>query len=147
MYRCAALAHPICFTQKKMRKNWSGEEEVKLFPVIRSAPEAPVHDDRLLWDIWLSVFHFPLLIAADEIGLFAFLGPSPATAVAVASRLDLSLRSAEAMLGTLTALGCLVQHQGQFYLTHLTRTYLLPDSPYYFGGMLQAYRSFPSPPS
>ncbi len=53
----------------------------------------------------------------------------------------MSLRSAEAMLGTLTALGCLAQYHERFHLTELATTYLLPVSPYYYGGMLHAYRS------
>ncbi len=105
--------------------------------------EPPACDDRPLWDIWLSVFHLPLLIAADALGLFALLGPAPATVGEVAGALSVSLRSAEAMLGTLTALGCLVQYQERFHLTELAATYLLPDSLYYYGGMLQVYRSAP----
>jgi hypothetical protein len=106
-------------------------------------PEPPTSDDRLLWDIWLSFLHFPLLIAADEVGLFSLLGHAPATATEVASTLALSLRSAAALLGPLTALGLLVQRQGRFYLTDTARTYLLPDSPYYYGGLLHPYRDFP----
>lgn len=114
---------------------------MKLSQVSDRLLEPPAYDDRPLWDIWLSVFHLPLLIAADGLGLFAFLGPAPATAAEVAGGLSLSLRSADAILGTLTALGCLVQYHERFHLTELARTYLLPASPYYYGGMLQAYRS------
>jgi len=114
---------------------------MKLSQVSAWLLEPPACDDRPLWDIWLSVFHLPLLIAADALGLFAFLGPAPATAAEVAGGLSLSLRSADAILGTLTALGCLVQYHERFHLTELARTYLLPASPYYYGGMLQAYRS------
>jgi hypothetical protein len=114
---------------------------MKLSQVYDGHLEPPVRDDRPLWDIWLSAFHLPLLIAADALGLFAFLHHAPATAAEVAGGLALSLRSAEAMLGTLTALGCLVQYYERFHLTELASTYLVPASPYYYGGMLHVYRS------
>ena len=40
----------------------------------------PTCDDRLLWDVWMSSYHFPMLCAADELGLFAMLEGGPATA-------------------------------------------------------------------
>jgi hypothetical protein len=41
------------------------------------------------------------------------------------------------MLGLLSALGFLVQRQRRFHLTDAARTYLLPDSPYYYGAVLR----------
>ncbi|MGH2354152.1 MAG: methyltransferase [Chloroflexota bacterium] len=105
--------------------------------------EMPGCDDRLVWDVWLSRLHFPALTVADEIGLFAHLDAHPATADDVAEGLGLGRRGARALLGLLAALGFLAQHQGRFYLSDVARTYLLPDSPYYWGGMLQLFKDRP----
>lgn len=40
-------------------------------PEHRPIPESPGRDDNLLWDIALSVYHLPILAAADELGVFA----------------------------------------------------------------------------
>jgi len=31
--------------------------------------EPPTSDDRLIWDVWLSVYHFPTLAVADALGV------------------------------------------------------------------------------
>ncbi|NJR76740.1 MAG: methyltransferase domain-containing protein [Scytonema sp. CRU_2_7] len=100
-------------------------------------------DDRLLWDTWMSIFHFPTLTVADELGLFPLLEKSPATAAEVAKSLCLGNRSTEALLGVMTSLGYLVQHSGTFYITDVSRNFLLPNSPYYWGGILHLMRTNP----
>src|SRR5436305_2096788 len=98
---------------------------------------APTCDDRLIWEIWLSRYHLPALTVADQIGLFSFLAQSPATIEEVAVGLSLGPRGAEVLLGILSALGLLVQRQGHFHLSDEARTYLLAESPYYHGDILQ----------
>ena len=102
--------------------------------------ELPTCDDRLLWDIWMSTGHMPTLTVADELGLFSLLDRAPATIEEVAASLSLGARGAEAMLGVLASLGFLAQHQGRFYITGVSRNYLLPESPYYWGGVLHPFR-------
>jgi len=79
----------------------------------------------------------PALAVADEIGLFPLLATSPRTTGEVAAELSLGLRGSETLLGLLSAPGFLVQRQSRFCLTDVTRTYLLPDSPYYYGAFLR----------
>ena len=105
--------------------------------------ESPTSDDRLIWDVWLSRLHFPALTVADELGVFPLLAQSPATAKELASLLTLEPRGTEALLGILAALGFLVQHQGGFHLTDVSRNYLLPASPYYYGSVLRIFRERP----
>lgn len=100
----------------------------------------PTCDDKLIWDIVSSAFHLPTLTAADELGLFAFLAQRLAAPAEIAGNFALGARATEALLGVLTALGLLVQHQGKFSLTEVSRNYLLPESPYYWGGFLRAVR-------
>jgi hypothetical protein len=99
--------------------------------------EAPTVDDHLIWDTWTSKYHLPTLAVADEIGLFPFLAHSPATREEVVAGLTLGPRGAEILLGILSALGLLAQRQGRFHLTETARTYLLPDSAYYYGAFLR----------
>jgi len=105
--------------------------------------EPPTCDDRRIWDVWLSTCHGPTLAAADEIGLFAHLERGPLNIAELAHEMKLAPRSAEAALGLLTALGFLVQIEGRFHLTELSRNYLLPTSPYYWGGFLKRFREAP----
>jgi hypothetical protein len=103
----------------------------------------PATDDRLLWDIWMSAFQFSALALADDLGLFSVLESQPATADEIAARLSLSPISAEALLGVLTSLGLLARHTGTFSLTQVSRTFLLPNSPYYWGSALRVFRNMP----
>ena len=103
----------------------------------------PAVDDLLIWDTWTSKYHLPTVAVADEIGLFPFLAESPATIDEVSAGLTLGPRGAEVLLGLLSALGFLVQRQGRFHLTNTARTYLLPDSAYYYGPFLRLMSNRP----
>jgi hypothetical protein len=94
-----------------------------------------------MYDLWESVYYFPAVTVADEVGVFALLDSSPKTAEAVAESLSLYLTPTIALLGVLTSLGFLVQYQQQFHLTEPARNFLLPDSPYYWGGVLHPSRT------
>ena len=102
--------------------------------------DAPNCSDKLIWDIWLSSNHLPALTVADELGLFSFLEKEPASSLSIARKFFLSFRGTEALLGILTSLGFLVQQNGKFCLTLDSRNFLLPNSPYYKGGLLKMIR-------
>lgn len=106
--------------------------------------DPPTCDDRLIWDIASSTFHFPTLTVADELGLFTLLEQTHATPQEIATRLSLGMRATEALLGVLTSLGLLIQHLGKFSLTEVSRNYLLPESPYYWGAFLRGGRDNPT---
>jgi hypothetical protein len=106
--------------------------------------EAPTCDDRPLWELMMSIYSFPTLTAADELGVFGYLEANPATAEEVASHFALSSRATEALLGVLTSLGLLLQRDRRFHITDLTRHYLLPQSPYYWGGLLRLMHDTPA---
>lgn len=97
-------------------------------------------DDRLMWDTWLRAYHFPALTVADEIGLFAHLENRPSTTAEASAALSLSPRAAEALLGTLRALGFLERRDGRFANTPEASAFLVPSSPTYWGGMLRFSR-------
>jgi hypothetical protein len=98
----------------------------------------PQPDDRILWDIWMSAFHFPALAAADELGIFTVLEERPIAAECLAKQLSLGTRGVEQLLGALVALGLLQQSGDRFGLTGLARNYLLPQSEFYWGPAFRA---------
>ena len=99
--------------------------------------------DAPVWNAWMSAFHAPALAIADELGVFAALRDQPATAVDLAKLLGIEVRATEAIAGVMTALEFLVLAAGRYALTDTSRTYLLPESPYYWGGMLKRIRDNP----
>jgi len=109
----------------------------------RQALDFPTCDDRLLWDVWMSSYHYPMLCAADDLGLFTLLQDRPATAEMVVRGLSISPRAAEVLLGLMTSLGFLTEHQGKFGLTEVSRNYLLPQGPYYRGPSFSELRNNP----
>lgn len=108
-----------------------------------SFPRTPSCDNRPLWDIWLSGFRLPALTVADELGLFAFLDANPSATPTIAERFELSERACEALINLLCALGFLAKRNGLFHISELARNYLLPDSPYYWGGVLHTVKHMP----
>jgi predicted O-methyltransferase YrrM len=112
-------------------------------PERKPAPGLPTCDDKRLWEVWLSYYHFPTLTVADDLGLFNLLDRRPLRLEAIGAALGLSPRAAEALVGVVTALGFLSQHEGLFHLTEVSRNFLLPSSPFYWGGMLHFARSVP----
>ena len=100
--------------------------------------DLPASADRAIWDIWLSMHRLPAMAVADELGVFAALASAPATAEEIAQRLGFNRRGTDVLLSMLSALGLLVAGDGRHELADVTRTYLLPDSPYYWGPLLRA---------
>jgi hypothetical protein len=99
--------------------------------------------DRPIWDVWLSAFHAPALAICDELGVFSALADHPARPAELATVLQVELRAAETLAGLMAALGFLAQADGRFHLTDVAREYLLPGSPYYWGGLLRRIRDNP----
>ncbi len=97
----------------------------------------PASQDRAIWDIWLSMYRLPAMAVADELGVFTALASSPATAAELAQRLGFNRRATDVLLSMLSALGLVLVRNGQHELTDVTRTYLLPASPYYWGPLLR----------
>jgi len=100
--------------------------------------ELPATPDRAIWDIWLSVHRLPAMAVADELGIFRALASAPATAAETARTLGFNRRATEVLFGMLTALELLALRNGRYELADAARTYLLPESPYYWGPLLRA---------
>jgi acetylserotonin N-methyltransferase len=104
----------------------------------------PIHcEDRAIWDIWLSMHRLPAMAVADEIGIFQALDEGPATTAETAQLLGLNRRATDVLLSMLTSLGLTVLRDGRHELADITRTYLLRQSPYYWGPLLRTLGVLP----
>jgi 3-hydroxy-5-methyl-1-naphthoate 3-O-methyltransferase len=99
--------------------------------------EPPTVDDRAIWDVWLSQYRLPVVLAADELGLFRLLRDRPSDLGAICSQLRLAPRSAEALLAVLAASDFVVKRLHEFHLTDVSRTFLLEDSQFYWVAMMR----------
>jgi acetylserotonin N-methyltransferase len=89
----------------------------------------------------LSQYQLPVVLAADQLGIFELLDASPADLSEISSRTQLPRRSVEALMAALSALGFAVQRLGQFHLTEVARTYLVKDGHFYWLPMLRGVGS------
>ena len=104
--------------------------------------EAPVWDDRVIWNVWLSANWMPTVAAADEVGLFEALETGgPATAAELAERSGLNLHALMGVLPMLASLDLLKVHMGRYQPTEPARLYLLHDSPFYWGHAFSFHRT------
>lgn len=106
--------------------------------------KSPTADDRILWDLHQSGFPLATLLAADELGVFQSLAQVPADLLTFARRHGYDERGVRAMLPLLTAMDLLVCHGGVYALSDAARNFLLPDSEYYWGPVLERFRA-PAP--
>lgn len=105
--------------------------------------KAPTCSDGPIWNVWLSAFHAPALAIADDLGVFPALRDRALGTEALATTVGIDPTAAEALLGLMTALGFLAQVSGEFVLTEVAREYMLPESPFYWGGYLKRIRDVP----
>jgi hypothetical protein len=97
-----------------------------------------------IWEAHFSRFWFPTLLAADELGMLPSLEDEPGTVDELSERLSLNPRAVGAVLPMLASLGFLVPRGGRYHLTDEARDFLLPGSPFYWGGLFEAQRpSYP----
>lgn len=97
-------------------------------------------NDKSMWDIWMSMWHLAVVTVADEIGLFECLGKKQMTIESTARSLDINSRPVAAIITILTKLGFLTQNQNKIGLSSVSKTYLLPSSPFYWGVVLLSLR-------
>lgn len=95
-------------------------------------PELPVTDDTPIWDAWLSLYQMPAISVALELQIFESL-KTPASTPALAARTGYAVRGLTALLAMLKCLGLVDRHEGEWRLNQVSRTYLLAESPFYWG--------------
>ena len=97
----------------------------------------PNVQDNSMWDIWMSMYHLSILTVANELGLFVYLRCKKLTLIELAEMLHLSYRAVEVLARPLVCVGFLHQNNNKFGLTSTAKTYLLPESPFYWGAILE----------
>ncbi len=93
-------------------------------------------DDRIIWDTWLKLFHFPVVSVADEVGTFVAIADRPKTTAQIATETSVNERALLIHLGLLAALGFVERREGLWRATAATRTWLLPQADGYTGPLI-----------
>lgn len=108
---------------------------------IDSAPDAPRHSDRQIFDIYFGFLHTYALLYADEIGLFDLLADGGRTLDEIGRHATLSARAAQALVSLCASQGLIDTQAGRHGLTPLARELLTSRSPTSFNGVLASARS------
>ncbi len=96
-------------------------------------------DDRIVWDTWLSLFRFPVVSVADEVGTFAALSARAKSTTALADELQVDARALTVHLGALAALGFVERREGLWRATAASRRWLHPRAEGYVGPVLHRF--------
>jgi acetylserotonin N-methyltransferase len=100
----------------------------------------PSTDDRVVWDIWESMFTLPLVTVADEVGTFGALSGTPLSTADLAAKLDVDARALGIHLAGLGAMGLLDKRDGKWSAAPEARRWLHPEAEAYWGGFLAGFR-------
>lgn len=95
-------------------------------------PDLPVVDDTAVWDAWLGLYQLPAVSVALELEIFESL-QRPADTAALAQQTGFSVRGLKALLGMLKCLRLVDRRDGNWQLNHLSRAYMLKESPFFWG--------------
>jgi hypothetical protein len=105
-----------------------------------TAIRKPRVDDRPLWDVMFGIWGYPAVLVAHELNFFELLAEKPLTLEEVCKAKQLSRRPAEMLLALCASLGLVSRRGDRYSLTALSREYMLPSSPFYFGWFYNAWR-------
>ena len=105
-----------------------------------TAIRKPRVDDRPLWDVMFGIWGYPAVLVAHELNFFELLAEKPLTLEEVCRAKQLSRRPAEMLLALCASLGLVSRRGDRYSLTALSREYMLPSSPFYFGWFYNAWR-------
>jgi len=97
-------------------------------------------DEGVIYDLLLAKNSTNVLIVSHELGLFELIGPEGISPPEVSSRLKISDRATMAILSVLRSNDLLELIDGVYFLSPLARKYLVRESPYYFGSVIEAVK-------
>jgi acetylserotonin N-methyltransferase len=101
---------------------------------------APSIDDRIIWDTWLSLFRFPVVSVADEVGTFAAITDRAMTTTELADAIHVDARALEIHLGMLAATGFVERREGRWRATAASRTWMHPQADGYAGPLIHRFK-------
>ncbi len=93
-----------------------------------------------MWDIWMSAYQLSAVTVADEIGLFSILKNKKMNISLLSKNLNIAIPGIKALINVLTSLGLLSNKNQIFSLNTTSKTYLLPESLFYWGDQFQGLR-------
>jgi len=96
----------------------------------------PAHDDSKIRHILNQEIVSNAFLVAYDLGLFEYIGHAPKTSEQICDALNLPTRSVNALCLICCSLDLVDQQDTDLSLTSYAKTYLLQDSPYYFGPVL-----------
>ena len=99
----------------------------------------PTRDDRVIWDIWTSVYYMPAITVADELGTVAALSGQSMDTASLAAALWVDARALHIHLGVLAGLGMVERREGLWQATAVARTWLHPQAQGYYGPLIQRH--------
>ncbi len=97
-------------------------------------------DDRIVWDTWLSLFRFPVVSVADEVGTFAAISGCAKDTAELAAELQVDARALGIHLAMLAALGFVEKRGGRWRSTAVARCWLHPEAQGYAGPLLHRFK-------
>ena len=101
----------------------------------------PKVDDKRMWDTWMSRYELATVSVADNLAIFEYIGRKVVTLGNISKKLSLSERAVEVVTEVLCGLGFLIKRKKTFSLTPTAKLYLLPDSIFYWGALLQGFHN------
>lgn len=99
--------------------------------------DARLVSDSPMWKHLLSNYNFALLITCDQLGVFSLIESGKHTCSTLSSSLKLNEKGVSAVILVLKCLGYVDYEQGKIVNTDLAKTYLLPESHFYWGDVLK----------
>jgi 3-hydroxy-5-methyl-1-naphthoate 3-O-methyltransferase len=97
-------------------------------------------DDRIIWDNWLSLFQFPTVSVADEVGTFAAIAARAKDTASIAKEIDVDARALGIHLSMLAAMGFVERREGLWRATAASRTWLHPEADGYAGPLIKRFK-------
>ncbi|MEH2245312.1 methyltransferase [Nostoc sp.] len=98
----------------------------------------PKTDGKKVWDAYLALFCYPILLVAHELKLFPLLAETPRTLQEISQNLNLELRAAGTLLSACASMDFTQLKDGYYSLTTVAYEYLLETSPTSFCGILDS---------
>jgi hypothetical protein len=92
-------------------------------------------DDRIVWDTWLSMFRFPVVSVADEVGTFAAISGRAKSTAELAAELTLDARALH-----VRQKGFVERREGRWRATAAARTWCNPAAMGYVGPLLHRFK-------
>ena len=102
--------------------------------------QKPRTDEAPLWDIIYGHAAYRALVVAHDLKMFSLVAKRPHLLSEIAGELKIELRPAKAILDVLVSLKLLEVTNSYYSLTPLAEDYLLENSPFYWGGVLDAMK-------